>query len=72
NFNIPADFKLTTQGPATPGSVPGTGNVTISGTLSTPFDDVPNVPEGGSTVFIMGMGLIGVETLRRRLVKAQA
>ncbi|RYD25068.1 MAG: hypothetical protein EOP86_27805 [Verrucomicrobiaceae bacterium] len=68
-FNAPAELSITTQGPATPGSVPGTGNVTISGTLVTPAD---NVPEGGSTVLFMGMGLIGVETLRRRLVKAQA
>jgi hypothetical protein len=70
-FNVPADFSLTTQGPATPGSASGTGNVTISGTLTTPADDI-NVPEGGSTVLLMGMGLIGAETLRRRLVKAPA
>lgn len=73
NFNAPATFRLTSQGPATPGPTTGTGNVTLSGTLETPFDRIPtDVPEGGSAVLFLGMGLIGVEMFRRRLLKVQA
>lgn len=43
------------------------GRISLQGNLAT-----MNVPEGGASVLLLGMGLVGVETLRRRLQRHKA
>jgi len=55
-------------------TIPATaGGYGLSGwTLFTPTDDTDNtpVPDGGSTMALLGFALVGVDQLRRKMIKA--
>lgn len=60
-FSTSASLRISTQGSFTPGNW-----ASLSGSLVADADSI-TVPEGGSAIILFGLGLAGVETLRRRL-----